>query len=80
MIISAVDMQEANFIINEWENAVGIGRAIDINQISKDSIILNKWVFYKKYKFNSRMKKTLKNPTALYIARNWVNTSTIIFN
>ncbi len=72
MICSIVDRQEANFIINEWRKSVDSGRALNINQISKDSIILNKSLFYKKYKFDPRMKKVLKNSNALYIARDWV--------
>ena len=64
------DRQEANFIILEWNRAISRGLSVNLSQIRSDCETMNRYMFVKKYKFDPRIKRAMKNPSAVYIACN----------
>jgi len=67
---TALDQQEASFIILEWNRAISFGMAANINQIRSDCETMPRNIFLRKYKFDPKIRKAMKNSNAVYIASN----------
>ena len=67
-ISKRLEMQEASFIFLEWNRAISLGRAANLNQIRSDCAFMPRNMFLKKYKFDPKIKKPMKNPDAVFIA------------